>query len=378
MHPNPKSPVGTAEKFQPLRITLRQMVEALPYARSVNKSNRVAFNQKLQEISLFIQSTLIDPGNEIAGMIWAREIGNFLYDVARKNNHRATMNWLLQAFYEKNNVRHFLVNFVIAIENDSSYEITVSNFGRVTPNDLSKEQLIPSSQFPLIFQGYGTVWGKSIEKRKLERDEIVREIIQLNVPASAILKISVHLSGKVPPYLIELSYSALSSEELRAKHLLKSKDPLDIFNLLKYHKLTESSRRLMSSYLKSDEILSWPDATQAQDPILNGIVITTWAGRYTRRDIYRYILNLGKDNYTVQDIQKAFNEQVQEIGRKYVLGWGEYAKMHAAELGAGPWGWWTMMSKAPIKKDEVVPVALQLLKKAYRNLMIDKGVVIKE
>lgn len=359
-------------KLEAMRRVLHTMITDLPVLRPGRIQERntyvAAYKSQLKAISALIQTPLFDPGTIIAELIARQGLGNILYDIAQENNYQATMNWL---------TKQGLVNFVIVIENDTDYGINVPGVARVVRNKLSQQISINNVQFPMVFQGYGDLWGKFITEQRLDRGQLIRGIADLKLPSSAIVKISINLTGNVPPYDIKFSYSPLKKEELKAKNLIKSNDPLDLFDLVVHHKLTASSRSLWGSYLTATEILSWPDVGRQQDPILNDVVLTKIpSGRYTRRDVYRYLLNLTKDNYTVQDIQKSFDLLVQEMGNKYVLGWSEYVTAHG--LVAGPFAWLTMLSKAPINKDTVISVALSLLKKAYRNLMMDKGVVVPE
>ena len=298
-----------------------------------------------------------------------KELGNILYDIARENNYQETMNWL---------TKQGLVNFVFRIKNDSTYEINVPGVARVLPQDLSQQISTNAISFPMVLQGYGEVWGKLIIEQRLDRDQLIGGLADLRLHSRVPVQMSINLIGKVPPYVIELSYSPLEEEELKAKRRIKSNDPLDLFELVVHHQLTKLSRSTRwSSYLTSEEILSWLDVARQQDSILNDIVLAKIpSGRYTRRDVYRYILNLTKDNYTVQDIQKSFDLLVQEMGNKHVLGWSDFVASQG--LAAGPFAWLAMLTNVPINKNTVISVALRLLKKAYRNLMMDKGVVVPE
>lgn len=363
-------PIQTPDKFQALRITLRSMIEKLPDRPPETKSNLLAYNQKLQQISLFIQSTLIDPGNEIVNIVKSKKMANRLYDIARKNGHRATMNWLAQAG---------LINFKFRIKNNSSYKIDISTIRTFTPGVLSEPFNINSIVFPLVIKGYGEwegIFSKNVQGRIVKREEIVKEIVKLNSFVSQVVEISIQLEPSgIFSHSIKLGYAPLEMEEQQEVRAITSPDPLDIFDELKHQKLTEASRRTrFSSYLEADPILSWPDATTVNDAKLNEVVI----GSKTKKDIYRYILGLRKGTYTIENIKVAFNAQIKEIGEKYVPGWMEYAKKHASGIGAGPFAWLSMLKREPINKKEVLSNAAKLLQKAYRNLMIDKGAKIKE
>lgn len=300
----------------------------------------------------------------VFGRFRDKKIGNLLYDVAQAHKHKATMNWLIKANQ---------VEFYFVVRNDSSYVIYANGIEPIYPDNYSKELSTSSILFPIVFKGYGAAWGKLIKEHTLSYDELTSGIVALGLPRKAIIKITLTLSGTVPPYTLNLSFSAFTKSESREKHTIKTTDPLDLFPKLQHHQLTESTRGVMGSALTADEILKWSDVTREQDPILNDTVITKVAGRYKRRDIYRYILNLAKDNYTIDDIQKSFDAQIQDMGKKHVANWNEYVKAHQAELAAGPFKWIGMIKRNPINKDRVVGPAIQLLQKAYRNLMIDKG-----
>lgn len=357
-------------KFHGLRITLRSMVEKLPALGSKSSTKQVALDNQLLDISSFIQGTLIDPGNEIKTLIESKGLANALYDIAQKNRHRATMNWLALSG---------LVNFHIQFKNDSSYELIASDFGRIQTGHFSLEAKKTNEIiFPLIVQGYGVAWGKFIQERILTRDEVIKGIVGLNLPRNIVVKISINLSGVIPPYILELSYAPLRSTESKESHRIESADPLDLFPVMQKHQLTASTCGFKGSYLTAVQILNWPDAAKAHDQILNETAITKLAGRYKKKDIYRYILNLSKDNYTVEDIQQSFDSSIQEMGKKHVPGWGEYIKTHQAQLGAGPFAWFNVINTMTINKQEVVSQALRLLEKAYRNLMIDKGAPVKK
>jgi hypothetical protein len=364
-------PEHTSTKFHGLKITLRSMIEKLPvlFEETVlSLDEQAALNNQLQEISSFIQATLIDPGQEIEALLRSKGVGNALYDIAQTNGHRVTMNWLALSG---------LVDFHIQFRNDSSYEIIVSDFGRIQDNHFSRHKKNTYKiSFPLVSQGYGVGWGKFVTERILSRDEVMRGIVALNLPRSAVVKIAISLTGTVPPYIQEISYQPLRATESKESRQIKSADPLDLFPLMQKHQLTASTCGYLGSYLTATTILSWPDATKVYDPVLGEVVITKMSGRYKEKDIYRYILNLSKDNYTVEDIQKSFDTSIQEMGKKYVPGWGEYMKTH--QVGAGPFVWWNMINQPAINKEKVVSIALQLLEKAYRNLMVDKGASIKK
>lgn len=356
------------QNTEAMRRVLHTMITDLPVPRLSRAQDRNAYittyRLQLEAIGALIQTPLFDPGAIIAELIARRGLGNILYDVARENRYQETMNWFID---------QGLVNFAFIIKNDSSYEINVSGVSRVQPGKLSSQILMNTIQFPMTFQGYGEFWGKFIQEKKLEKSELVRELAKFNLPSGALIKIAINLVGNKPPYSLTFSYEPLKNEEIQAKNRIETRDPLDLFAPLKHHQLTESSRSTRwSSFLTANDILSWADVTNLQDPILNEIVLTKIsAGRYTRRDIYRYILNLPKDNYTAQDIQKSFDQLVQEMGHKYVPGWDEY--LTSQGLAAGPFSWLAMLSRVPINKDTVISDALRLLRKAYQNLMMDKG-----
>lgn len=82
-----------------LRIALREIIKNIPNKRKEPDYSPYygPYRQKLKDISSLIQTRLVNPGNEIVGLICDKNIGEELYYIAEINKQQATMNWLHNA-----------------------------------------------------------------------------------------------------------------------------------------------------------------------------------------------------------------------------------------------------------------------------------------
>lgn len=84
---------------QALNMTLTRMIQKVPTLQSTDNYDALlkyfrAHNQEIQNISSFIQATRLEPGSRNASFIRNKKIGYYLSEVAKKNNHKATLTWI--------------------------------------------------------------------------------------------------------------------------------------------------------------------------------------------------------------------------------------------------------------------------------------------
>lgn len=103
----------TAQAFN--RV-LYSMIRKLPISDNSNlaeiqRFKRTNFNE-IFDISALIQATRLNPSPENAAEIKKKKIGDFLYEIAQRNNHPATMAWLLDNnLLNLNAQERFKINF---------------------------------------------------------------------------------------------------------------------------------------------------------------------------------------------------------------------------------------------------------------------------
>lgn len=221
--------------------------------------------------------------------------------------------------------------------------------------------------YPLTISGYGKWLGGWVPSKTLSLEEINHKIqeMRLDVYTGITLSIAINYVGKE----LTFSYSILTPQEKKEKlETATSDDPLGEFPELVSYRVTCASKLPLLSCLTAQNILSWPDAKAAKDPVLSEVILTNDKGRFKRRDIYRYILEVGKE-FTAADVQRAYeNKMLTFLKREFPKASFEWA----------PTMMWNMINFLRMPQPGTKAKALvfvvtleDLIVKARNNLMTD-------